>query len=75
MNEPEARLRIHNLITEALFEMSDGPDLNNEQRDELREDMANATDVILEVLDLKVESVDSKRANVSVLLEEPDSDI
>jgi hypothetical protein len=70
MNTSEARLRIHTLISEAMFEMVDGPDLNTTERDELREDMANATDVILEVLDLTIDSIDGKHAKVSIRLEE-----
>lgn len=70
MNTAEARLRIHNLISEALFEMGDGPDLDSAGKDELREDMANATDIVLEVLDLIVDSVDGKHAKVSIRVEE-----
>lgn len=70
MNLPEARLRIHTLMSEAMFEMVDGDDLNQTERDELREDMANAADVLLEVLELKVESVGGKHAKVTVRLEE-----
>lgn len=70
MNTSEARLRIHTLISEALFEMTDGPDLNSTERDELKEDMANATDIVLEVLDLQVDSVEGKYATVKIRLEE-----
>lgn len=71
MNTSEARLRIHTLISEALFAMTDGPDLNEAGRDDLREDMANATDMVLEVLQLTVESVEETQAKVSIQLEEP----
>jgi hypothetical protein len=70
MNIHEARLEIHKLITEALFELSDGPDLDSAGKDELREDMANATDVVLEVLDLVVDSVEDKHAKVSIRIKE-----
>lgn len=63
-------MRIHNLISEALFEMGDGNDLDSAAKDELRDDMANATDIVLEVLDLIVDSVDGKHAKVSIRLEE-----
>ncbi len=72
MNTSEARLRIHTLMSEAMFEMVDGPDLSGTEREELREDMANAADVLLEVLDLKVDSVDGKHAKVTLRLEEDD---
>jgi hypothetical protein len=72
MNTSEARLRIHTLMSEAMFEMVDGPDLSGTQREELREDMANAADVLLEVLDLKVDSVDGKHAKATLRLEEDD---
>ena len=72
MNVSEARLRIHTLMSEAMFEMVDGPDLSGTQREELREDMANAADVLLEVLDLKVDSVDGKYAKTTLRLEEDD---
>ena len=70
MNTYEARLRIHTLISEAMFEMVDGPDLSSNDRDELKEDMANAADVLLEVLDLTIDSVDGKHAKVSIRIEE-----
>jgi hypothetical protein len=72
MNVSEARLRIHTLMSEAMFVMVDGPDLSGTQREELREDMANAADVLLEVLDLKVDSVDGKYAKTTLRLEEDD---
>lgn len=74
MNTSEARLRIHTLISEAMFEMTDGPDLNEGERDELREDMANAADVVLEVLDLKVDAVVGNQAKVYIRLEEDAED-
>lgn len=72
MNTSEARLRIHTLVSEAMFEMVDGEDLSGADREELREDMANAADIILEVLDLKIDSVDGKHAKVTLRLEEDD---
>lgn len=50
--------------------MVDGDDLSGADREELREDMANAADIILEVLDLKIDSVDGKHAKVTLRLEE-----
>lgn len=70
MNTSEARLRIHQLVSEAMFEMVDGDDLSGADREELREDMANAADVLLEVLDLKVDAVVGKQAKVYIRLEE-----
>lgn len=70
MNNSEARLRIHTLITEAMFEMVDGPDLNEADRDELREDMANAADIVMEVLDIRVKSVEGNHAEATIRLQE-----
>jgi hypothetical protein len=66
MNESEARLHIVTLISDILFELSDGDDLSSADRTDLRESMADTADVIAEALDHKVIAVDGDVAQVTV---------
>jgi hypothetical protein len=66
MNESEARLHIVTLISDILFELSDGDDLSSADRTDLRESRADTADVIAEALDLKVIAVDGEVAQVTV---------
>ena len=63
---PEARIRILEIISNLLYDLSDGEDLTPAESDEFREAMGDAAQIILEVIDCEVISVDGDRANVSL---------
>ncbi len=63
---PEARIKILEIISNLLYDLSDGEDLTQAESDEFREAMSDAAQIILEVIDCEVISVDGDRANVSL---------
>lgn len=66
MNAHEARLYIVSVMTEILFDLSDGDDLSDAERKEIRESLADAADLIVEALDINVVSVDGRTINVTM---------
>ena len=62
----EARVRILEIISGVLYDLSDGDDLTPAESAEFREAMADAAGIILEVVDCQVVSVEGDRATVSL---------
>lgn len=62
----EARIKILDIVANLLYDLSDGEDLTPAESQEFREAMADASEIIINVLDLRVDSVDGDRATVSV---------
>lgn len=63
---PEARLKILERISDLLYDLSDGEDMSPAEAQEFREAMADAAEIILEVLDCEVLSVEGDRVHVSL---------
>lgn len=72
MNTNEARLGIIDTITDVLLDLSDDEELTDDERDNLREAMADAADLICEALDLEVRSVGADGITVRVVVPQPE---
>ena len=73
MNTNEARLAIIETIADVLFELSDDEDLPAVDREDLRDAMADAADLICEALDLDVVDVADGVLSVQVVLPATDA--
>ena len=62
----EARIAVLQRISDLLYDLSDGEEMTPAEADEFRAAMGDAAEIILEVLDFKVVSVDGDVVTASV---------
>lgn len=58
MNLNEARMNILNYISDVLFDLADDPDLSPGEREEVRDAMGDAADMLMDSLDLQVVQIE-----------------